>query len=130
MAQTKRKRKRRHRGTQAGTIEARGRTSRPSSSSRGSAAKKKPANRQEGRATAREKRLARYDQPPTWRGALNRAVIAAALFGVLMVLAFRRPVTEGVAFAGLMVFMYLPMSYVTDRFLYNRRQREKQRGQG
>ena len=32
--------------------------------------------------------------------------------------------------AGLMVFMYLPMSYYTDKFLYNRRQRQKQAGRG
>ena len=133
MAQAKRKRKSRHRGTQAGTIEARGRTSRPSGSrsSGGSSkpdAKRKPANRAEARDQARQKRQARFDEPPTWRGALNRAVFAAALFGILIVLAFGRPVADGLALAGLMVFMYLPLSYYTDRLLYNRRQRQKQAG--
>jgi hypothetical protein len=46
------------------------------------------------------------------------------------VVAFQRPVADGVALAGLMVFMYLPMSYYTDKFLYNRRQRQKQAGRG
>jgi hypothetical protein len=131
MAQTRKKRKRRHRGTQAGTIEARGRTSRPSGTSRGSgSAAKKPSNRTEAREQARAKRDARYDQPPTWRGAFNRALFAAALFGILIVVAFQRPFAHGVALAGLMVFMYLPMSYYTDKFLYNRRQRQKQAGRG
>ncbi len=130
MAQAKRKRKSRHRGTQAGTIEARGRTSRPSGERKSSAPDRKPADRAEAREQARAKRAARFDEPPTWRGALNRSVIAAAIFGVLIVVLFRRPVSAGVALAALMVLMYLPMSYYTDKFLYNRRQRQKQAGRG
>jgi hypothetical protein len=127
MAQQKHKRKRRHRGTQAGTIEARGRTSRPSgtrSSSGSSAAKKKPANRTEARQMAQQKRAQRFETPPTWRGSLNRAAFAAALFGVLMI-ALGRPIVQALILAGLMVFMYLPLSYYTDRFLYTRYQRRK-----
>jgi hypothetical protein len=130
MAQAKKKRKSRHRGTQAGTVEARGRTSRPSDERKRSTPAKKPANRAEAREQARQKRADRFDQPPTWRGALNRALFAAALFGILIVVAFRRPISDGIALAGLMTFMYLPMSYYTDRFLYNRRQRQKQAGRG
>jgi Flp pilus assembly protein TadB len=130
MAQTRKKRKRRHRGTQAGTVEARGRTSRPSGNSRSSGTAKKPANRAEARQIARDKRANRFDQPPTWRSALNRSLFAAALFGVSIVLLFKRPVASGVALAAVMVFMYLPLSYYTDRFLYNRRQRQKQAGKG
>jgi Flp pilus assembly protein TadB len=132
MAQKKRKRKSRHRGTAAGTIEARGRTSRPTGERKPAAtkAKRKPANREEARQIARERRQARYDEPPTWRGALNRAVFAAALFGLIMLVGFRRPLPAALALAALMVLMYLPMSYYTDRFLYNRRQRQKQAGDG
>jgi Flp pilus assembly protein TadB len=130
MAQAKKKRKSRHRGTQAGTVEARGRTSRPSDDRKRSAPAKKPANRAEAREQARQRRQDRFDQPPTWRSALNRALFAAALFGILIVVLFGRPIADGVALAGLMVFMYLPMSYYTDKFLYNRRQRQKQAGRG
>jgi hypothetical protein len=126
MAQAKKKRKSRHRGTQAGTVEARGRTSRPTGERKTQATTKKPANRAEAREIARQKRAARFDEPPTWRSSLNRAGFAAALFGILMIIAFRRPVPQAIAFAGLMVFLYLPMSYYTDRFIYNRRQRQKQ----
>ena len=130
MAQAKKKRKSRNRGTQAGTVEARGRTSRPSGERKRSAPAKKPANRTEAREQARQKRADRFDQPPTWRSALNRALFAAALFGILIVVFFKRPIGDGIALAGLMVFMYLPMSYYTDKFLYNRRQRQKQAGRG
>src|ERR671916_782501 len=98
MAQSRQKRKRRHRGTQAGTIEARGRTSRPTGERRteasGKAPKRKPRDRAEARQLAQERRAARFDTPPTWRGALNRAAFAAALFAVLLILAFQRPVVQ------------------------------------
>jgi len=130
MAQAKKKRKSRHRGTQAGTVEARGRTSRPSGDRKRSTPAKKPANRAEAREQSRQKRADRFDQPPTWRSALNRSLFAAALFGILIVVLFKRPIGAGLALAALMVFMYLPMSYYTDKFLYNRRQRQKQAGRG
>jgi hypothetical protein len=114
MAQTKRKRRRKHRGTQAGTIEARGRTGRGQI-------------RGDAKQISRERRLERLNRPPSWRNALNRAAIAAALFGVLVVIAFKRPVAEGVSLAAVMLLVYVPMSYLTDKFIYNRRQRRKQR---
>jgi hypothetical protein len=112
MAQTKRRRK--HRGTQAGTVEARGRTGR------------RPAPT-DSRAAARERRLERLDKPPTWRSALNKAAIAAAVFAVLVVVIFRRPVVAAISLAAVMVLVYLPMSYYTDLFIHRRRQRSKQR---
>ena len=114
MAQTKRKRK--HRGTQAGTVEARGRTGR------------RPQTQVEARKIARERRANRFDRPPSWRSALNRAAISAAIFAVAVVVIFGRPVAAAVVLGAVMVVLYLPMSYYTDRFLYNRRQRQKQAG--
>ena len=114
MAQTRRKRKHKHRGTQAGTIEARGRTGR------------RPQTQVEARKVARERRAARFDKPPTWRSALNRAVISALVFAVAVVVLFRRPVAAAVVLGVVMVALYLPMSYYTDRYLYRRRQRQKQ----
>jgi hypothetical protein len=113
VAQTKRKRRRKHRGTQAGTVEARGRTGRGQT-------------RTEGKQIARDRRLERMNRPPSWRGALNRAAIAAALFGVLVVIAFKRPVVEAISLAAVMLVVYIPMSYLTDKFIFNRRQRRKQ----
>ena len=115
MSQTKRKRK--HRGTQAGTVEARGRTSKP------------PATKVEGRKIAREARASRIDRPPSWRSALNRAVISAAIFAVAVVLIFKKRPADAAILGAAMVLLYLPMSYYTDRFLYNRRRR-RQAGAG
>jgi hypothetical protein len=122
MAKTKKKRQRKHRGTPAGTIEARGRTSKPTST------------RADAKAISRDRRsaqrAARFDKPPTWRGSLNRAVLSAAVFAVLVVLLFKRPVASGLFLGLAMVVLYLPMSYYTDRLLYNRRQRKKAAGAG
>jgi len=115
MAQTKRKRTRKHRGTPAGTIERAGRTGRPQT-------------REEAKQIARKQRQARLDNPPTWRGAINRAAIAAAVFGVLVVLAFKKDVASGVLLAGFMFLLYIPLGYMTDMTIYRFRQRRKAGG--
>lgn len=110
MAQT-RKRKRKHRGTQAGTIEARGRTGRPP---------EKQETRKGTRQSARERRMERMAKPPTWRGSLNRAAIAALLFGLIVVLAFGQSPAQGALLAAIMVLLYWPMTYYMDLFVHRR----------
>ena len=110
MAQTKRKRK--HRGTPAGTIEARGRTGRPPTDS-------------EVRKTAAQRRQERLDQPPTWRGAMNRAAIAALVFAVIAAFALGQPIGGAIALATFAFLLYVPSGYYMDRWLYQRRQRQK-----
>jgi hypothetical protein len=115
MAQTKRKRSRKHRGTPAGTIERAGRTGR---SRTGGEAKQIVAQR-------REERL---NRPPNWRSAINRAAIAAVVFGVLavVVLPGDRGLRDGVVLAALMFLLYIPLGYYTDTMIYRFRQRRKQ----
>ena len=111
MAQTKRKRK--HRGTPAGTIEARGRTGRRPTDAE---VKKTPAQR----------RQERLDRPPTWRGAVNRAAIAAVVFGVLAAFALGQPPGSAAALALFAFAMYVPSGFYIDKLIYDRRQRRKQ----
>jgi len=113
MAQTRRKRTRKHRGTPAGTIERSGRTGRPQT-------------RQDAKQISRQRRAARLDKPPTWRGAMQRAAIAAAVFGVLVVLLFKRDVAQGVILAAFMFLLYIPLGFATDTFVHRLRQRRKQ----
>jgi hypothetical protein len=113
MAQAKRKRTRKHRGTAAGTIERSGRTGRP-------------RTREEAKKISRQRRQQRYDKPPTWKGAVQRAAIAAAVFGVLVILLFQRTVAQGVALAAFMFLLYIPLGYGTDLMIYRFRQRRKQ----
>jgi hypothetical protein len=113
MAQTKRKRTRKHRGTPAGTIERAGRTGRPQT-------------REEAKQISRQRRQERLDRPPTWRASVNRAAIAAAVFGVLVILAFGRSVAQGVILAGFMFLLYIPLGYATDSMIYRYRLRKKE----
>jgi hypothetical protein len=112
MAQTKRKRTRKHRGTPAGTIERAGRTGRPQT-------------REDAKRVARERRSERMDKPPTWRSAVNRAAIAAAVFGVLVVVAFDKGPAEGSALAAFMFLVYIPLGFVTDKMIYRYRMSKK-----
>jgi hypothetical protein len=113
MAQTRRKRTRKHRGTPAGTIERAGRTGRPQT-------------RQDAKQIARERRQERLNKQPTWRSSINRAAIAAAVFGVLVIVAFGRDIAAGAALAAFMFFLYIPLGYGTDLMIYRFRQRRKQ----
>lgn len=112
MAQTKKKRRRKHRGTPAGTIDRAGRTG-------------SHRTRQDAKQVARDRRRERMDREPTWRSSVNRAAIAAAVFGVLVVVAFGKPPVAGVSLALFMFVLYIPLGYMTDRAIYNFRRRRR-----
>jgi Flp pilus assembly protein TadB len=121
MAQTKKKRRRKRKGTQSGRVDTR----------RGP----RPRNRQEAQARARRSRSQgggtrqpanRRDQPPTWRGAFIRGAVAAGLFVVIVAFVFQRPLASALALGVAMMAFYVPMGYFIDRFFYNRRQRQLQ----
>ena len=118
MAQTKRKRK--HRGNAAGIVE------RPAHNSRGNAAasSKRPMTKEEVRADARRRRQERMSRPPTWRGAAQRAAVAAGLFVVLITIFFKENIATSVTLGAFMLLLYIPLSYMTDRALYNWRQKK------
>jgi Flp pilus assembly protein TadB len=116
MAQTKRKRRSKHRGTAAGTVESRGRTGRKPD------AKERNASKSE---QSRQRRLERLDRPPTWKSAGQRALIAAAVFLVAVLVLFKQKPGAAISLAAFMVLIYLPMGYYTDLFMYRRRQRKK-----
>jgi hypothetical protein len=118
MAQTKKKRRRKHRGTQAGNIERPGRTGRPSGG--------RPASRGQARDSARQRRQDRFDKEPTWRGSVNRAAFAAVILAIF-VSVVQKNVPAGIVLGLVAMVLYIPMSYYTDRALWRRRQRQKGR---
>jgi hypothetical protein len=117
MAQTRKKRSRKHRGTAAGTVEkaAHNRSTRQA----------KPAKQ-----TPQQAREARMMRPPSWRSAANKAAIAAVVFGVLLLIAFHRPAGVVVLWTLLVFCFYTPLGYWTDRAVYNRRMRAKAKKAG
>jgi hypothetical protein len=120
MAHTRKRRRTKHRGNAAGVVEARGRTGRPPTAEERKA---------DARASARDKRMERFNRPPTWRSAANRALVATIIFVAVVIFAFKRPVSEGIALAGFMLLFYIPMGYYTDLFFYRRRQAKLAREQ-
>src|SRR5690242_17378970 len=117
MAQTKKKRQTKHRGNAAGQVEARGRTGR-----RPTAGERKPS--------AKQLREARLDHPPTWRGAFNRALIAAGLFLVLLLFFFRhQQLGPKLGIAVFVLAIYVPIGYYPFLFIFRRRQDRRLREQ-
>jgi hypothetical protein len=119
MAQTKKKRRRKHRGTQGGRVDPNRRAGRPRS-------------REEAKARARagRKSPARLDAPPTWRGAATRGAIAAVIFTAIIVLLFRRSAGAAIGLGACMLVFYIPAGYYIDSMMWRRRERVRIRGGG
>ncbi len=118
MAQTKRKRKSKHRGNAAGMIESRGRTGRPLTEA---------DKRDDAKAKAQKAKLDRLNAPPTWRGSANRAVLATGIFFVALLLLFKQPIGPALGLAGFVFLIYIPLGYYTDRYIFRWRQKKPAR---
>jgi hypothetical protein len=114
MAQTKRKRRSKHRGNAAGVVESRGRTGR----------QLEPAKGGKGKGALRTDRL---DRPPTWRSAANRSAIATVLF-ILVITLLQHNLVAALAIGIFMFFTYTALGFYTDKWIYERRQAKKAAG--
>ena len=113
---TKRKRRSKHRGTAAGTIEARGRTGR------------RPTAEEQKKPTRDEARQRRLDKPPSWNSAAVKAAVMAALLFVFTQLGLfgdETPIEQSLLLAAFAMVLYTPLAYATDKWVYNRAQRKK-----
>jgi hypothetical protein len=119
MAQTRRKRQTKHRGNAAGMIESRGRTGR-----------KPTAAEKRGTATStstRERLAERQERPPTWRGSFVRAMFAAVMMLAILLIFKLTSAAQALGLFPIVLAMYVPISYYTERWTYNRKQRSKAR---
>ncbi|MFL5901544.1 MAG: hypothetical protein ACJ75S_10160 [Solirubrobacterales bacterium] len=119
MAQTKKKRRRKRRGTQGGRIDTNRRASRPRSRAEAKA-----------RARAGAKRTPRADNPPTWRNSALRGIGAAVIFAVLLLIIFKRPAGAALALGAFMLVFYIPAGYYIDTMMWRRRERARMRSGG
>jgi hypothetical protein len=119
MAQTKKKRRRKHRGTQGGRVDANRRAGRP-------------RTREEAKARARSGRKGQQktDAPPTWRSSITRGVVAAVIFTALLMLIFKRPPGAAFGLGAFMLVFYIPAGYYIDSMLWRKRERARIRGGG
>jgi drug/metabolite transporter (DMT)-like permease len=67
------------------------------------------------------------DQAPTWSGAAGRALFGAAIFFILLILIFKRPVGVAFLLSALMFLLYIPLGHAIDRFMHGRKLRARQR---
>jgi hypothetical protein len=118
MAQTRRKRQTKHRGNAAGMVESRGRTGRKPT------AAEKSGNAAEA-ARAKQPRVARADMPPTWKGAFFRGLLAAGVLALLSGLILNASPGQTVAYFFIGLLAYTPISFYSDQWIFNRRQRNK-----
>jgi Flp pilus assembly protein TadB len=113
MAQTKRKRRTKHRGNAAGNIEARGRTGR----------KPTAQERKSGSAMREDRRF----QEPTWGGAATRAGFASVLLLVLFISGIAgqsQGIATSIALSLGAFLIYVPLGYKVDRMFWERRMRK------
>lgn len=117
MAQTRRKRQTKHRGNAAGVIEARGRTGRKPTAAEKSGDPKQVAK-------AKAKPVDRRDRPPSWRSAFVKAMAAAVIMLLVLILFFKNS-NQAVALFPIVLIMYVPISYYSEKWAYDRYQRKK-----
>lgn len=118
MPGNQKRRRRKHRGTQTGSVSR--------------AQRSRPRNRQEAMAQARSRRggggkkrqaVDRRDMPPTWRGAVIRGVLFAALL-IPVSLLFGQPVAGAIILSIIAAVFYVPLGFYTESFFYRRRQQK------
>lgn len=100
------KRKTKHRGNAAGMIEARGVTHARSGGAAG--------GRGGGRVDPRMRE-------PTWKSAFIRALFAAGVFAVVMLIVLKGKPLSVVLTAVFLIALYTPFGYYFDAFIYKRR---------
>jgi hypothetical protein len=118
MAQTKKKRRRKHRGTQGGRIDTK-RRSRPRTR------EEAKARARAGRSSGSSQKGTREDHPPTWRSSINRGLVAAVIFTAVLLLIFRRPLGASVGLGAFMLLLYIPAGYYIDMYTGRRRERAR-----
>ena len=115
MAQTKRKRRTKHRGNAAGAVEARGRTGR------------KPTEAERRKMTTADARAERRFAEPTWASAATRAGLASVMLFVLFQVGLageKQSIATSLALAVAAFLIYVPMGYKVDRIFWERRMRK------
>jgi hypothetical protein len=113
MAQTKRKRRSKHRGNAAGTIEARGRTGRP------------PTPEERKKQDQAKRTQARAPKPPTWNSAIKKALLATAFIFIFLLVTNKFRVAPALIFAALACLLYIPSGYYLDGYIYRRHQKKQ-----
>ena len=118
---TRNSRRTKHRGNAAGMIESRGRTGRkPTKAEKGTTPGRSGGGAGGGRRN-------RFEKPPTWKGSVVRAVIAAAIVYALstVLLGKHTNALNNLLLVPIVLALYTPMIYYTDMYMFRRRERKQ-----
>ena len=110
----KAQRRRKHRGTQGGSVRR---------------SRSRPRSRAEARGSSQQRRQEKLNRPPTWRGAITRGAIAAGSLFLLLVLLLDAPVGGAIGLALAAGVIYTPSFHAIDTFTYRRRMRKRAAGE-
>lgn len=106
MGATKKRRKTKHRGNAAGMVEARGKAS---------------SGRVVGPSISSQPRGPKPPQPPTWSKAMIKALLPVVILLPILLIFQKNATAATVGPLLVMAYaMYVPLSYWSDRFVYNR----------
>ncbi|MGH2979541.1 MAG: hypothetical protein ACRDLQ_07880, partial [Solirubrobacterales bacterium] len=72
------------------------------------------------------RRQHRLDQPPTWRGAFTRGLLAAVSLFALATLLLGASPGQAIGLALLSALLYIPGFHLVDSVVYRRRQRKRE----
>jgi hypothetical protein len=118
MAQPKNKRRRKRRGTQGGRIDNNARRARPRTREEAKARARSGGSRSASKSKG-------PDLPPTWKSAALRGAAAAAIFVVILLVLFKRPVPVSLIFGLFMLIFYIPAGYYIDLSMWRKRERQR-----
>jgi hypothetical protein len=118
MAQTRNKRKTKHRGNAAGVVESRGRTGRKPTEAEKKGEATSPAARR------REQLIDKRDRPPTWRAAFVKAMVATIVLLLFSLIVIKQS-NSVIGLFPIVLGGYTLVSYYTDKWIYDRRMRKK-----
>ena len=115
MAQTKKKRRRKHRGTQGGRIDTNRRARARAAARRRRPAPAPAASRRPAKPTARRPGAARSSAASSRR----------SIFTALLMLIFKRPLGVALGLGAFMLVFYIPAGYYIDTMMWRRRERAR-----
>lgn len=113
MPRNTKKRRRKHRGSQTGSVKR---------------TRSRPRNRQEAMSQAKSggkgARPDRRDVKPTWNSATKRGLLFALLLFPISLL-FGQTIGSAIVLTVIAAIFYVPLGFYTETFFYNRRQARK-----
>lgn len=128
MAKTKQRRRKKHRGTQGGTLDAQKRKPRTRAELKSQIAQGKSKGKARSAGGRSNQPGKKGPRKPSIKGAALRAGVAAAFFVVLVTVVLHQSIVPSLVLGAIAFAIYVPIGYWVDKWAYGRAM--KRQGQG